>query len=93
MDDVLLVCATETTTDDDIAAFAEAAEPGARPMSLARRRPAHPPRTDRRAAAGHRDGHGLVQDEPLIFELGGWDKTGVDLPTRPRRSTPRTSPA
>ncbi len=24
-------------------------------------------------------GHGLVQDEPLIFELGGWDKTGVDL--------------
>ncbi len=25
-------------------------------------------------------GHGLVQDEPLIFELGGWTKTGVDLP-------------
>jgi len=25
-------------------------------------------------------GHGLVQDEPLIFELGGWDQTGVDLP-------------
>ena len=25
-------------------------------------------------------GHGLVQDEPLIFELGGWSKTGVDLP-------------
>jgi glycine dehydrogenase subunit 2 len=23
---------------------------------------------------------GLVQDEPLIFELGGWEKTGVDLP-------------
>ena len=22
---------------------------------------------------------GLVQDEPLIFELGGWDKTGVDI--------------
>jgi glycine dehydrogenase subunit 2 len=22
---------------------------------------------------------GLVQSEPLIFELGGWDKTGVDL--------------
>jgi glycine dehydrogenase subunit 2 len=22
----------------------------------------------------------LLQDEPLIFELGGWDKTGVDLP-------------
>jgi glycine dehydrogenase subunit 2 len=30
------------------------------------------------APAGH--GHGLTQDEPLIFELGGWDKTGVDLP-------------
>jgi len=24
-------------------------------------------------------GRGLLQDEPLIFELGGWDKTGVDL--------------
>jgi len=22
---------------------------------------------------------GLLQDEPLIFELGGWDKTGVDF--------------
>jgi glycine dehydrogenase subunit 2 len=25
-------------------------------------------------------GRGLLQDEPLIFELGGWEKTGVDLP-------------
>ena len=25
-------------------------------------------------------GRGLLQDEPLIFELGGWDKTGVDFP-------------
>jgi len=25
-------------------------------------------------------GRGLLQDEPLIFELGGWNKTGVDLP-------------
>ena len=25
-------------------------------------------------------GHGLQQDEPLIFELGGWEKTGVDMP-------------
>jgi glycine dehydrogenase subunit 2 len=32
------------------------------------------------APAGEVQGHGLVQDEPLIFELGGWDKTGVDLP-------------
>ncbi|MDZ4319543.1 MAG: aminomethyl-transferring glycine dehydrogenase subunit GcvPB, partial [Phenylobacterium sp.] len=24
-------------------------------------------------------GRGLLQDEALIFELGGWDKTGVDL--------------
>jgi glycine dehydrogenase subunit 2 len=23
---------------------------------------------------------GLLQDEPLLFELGGWDKTGVDFP-------------
>src|SRR5204863_8201779 len=26
-------------------------------------------------------GRGLLQDEPLIFELAGRDKTGVDLPT------------
>ncbi|HLI65147.1 MAG TPA: aminomethyl-transferring glycine dehydrogenase subunit GcvPB [Caulobacteraceae bacterium] len=25
-------------------------------------------------------GRGLLQDEALIFELGGWEKTGVDLP-------------
>ncbi|MFI4975278.1 MAG: aminomethyl-transferring glycine dehydrogenase subunit GcvPB [Caulobacterales bacterium] len=25
-------------------------------------------------------GGALMQDEPLIFELGGWDRTGVDLP-------------
>jgi glycine dehydrogenase subunit 2 len=25
-------------------------------------------------------GRGLLQDEPLLFELDGWDKTGVDLP-------------
>ncbi|HEX5377250.1 MAG TPA: aminomethyl-transferring glycine dehydrogenase subunit GcvPB, partial [Phenylobacterium sp.] len=33
--------------------------------------------------AGHTSltgGRGLLQDEPLIFELGGWTKTGVDLP-------------
>jgi glycine dehydrogenase subunit 2 len=24
-------------------------------------------------------GRGLLQPEPLLFELGGWDKTGVDL--------------
>jgi len=27
---------------------------------------------------------GLLQDEALIFELGGWDKTGVDLPEADR---------
>ncbi|HVN00518.1 MAG TPA: aminomethyl-transferring glycine dehydrogenase subunit GcvPB [Caulobacteraceae bacterium] len=31
-------------------------------------------------AAPDVEGHGLVQDELLIFELGGWAKTGVDLP-------------
>ncbi len=29
-------------------------------------------------------GRGLLQDEALIFELGGWDKTGVDLPAADR---------
>jgi glycine dehydrogenase subunit 2 len=27
-----------------------------------------------------RQDHGLLQDEPMIFELGGWTKSGVDLP-------------
>jgi glycine dehydrogenase subunit 2 len=31
-------------------------------------------------SAGDHPGRGLLQDEPLIFELGGWEKTGVDLP-------------
>jgi glycine dehydrogenase subunit 2 len=34
--------------------------------------------SDRPAHTGA--GRGLLQDEPLIFELGGWTKTGVDLP-------------
>ena len=29
-------------------------------------------------------GRGLLQDEPLIFELGGWEKTGVDFPAETR---------
>jgi glycine dehydrogenase subunit 2 len=32
------------------------------------------------AAGASRPGRGLLQDEALIFELGGWDKTGVDFP-------------
>jgi len=44
-----------------------------------------PTRPDASAAGGtgHASltgGRGLLQDEPLIFELGGWEKTGVDLP-------------
>jgi glycine dehydrogenase subunit 2 len=45
-----------------------------------------PTRPDSASAAvdGHASltgGRGLLQDEPLLFELGGWDKTGVDLDT------------
>jgi glycine dehydrogenase subunit 2 len=29
-------------------------------------------------------GRGLLQDEPLIFELDGWSKTGLDLPAPSR---------
>ncbi|MDX9997736.1 MAG: aminomethyl-transferring glycine dehydrogenase subunit GcvPB [Phenylobacterium sp.] len=42
-----------------------------------------PTRPEAAATQGHASltgGRGLLQDEPLIFELGGWDKTGVDLP-------------
>jgi glycine dehydrogenase subunit 2 len=33
---------------------------------------------------GAHPGRGLLQDEPLIFELGGWEKTGVDFPDEAR---------
>ncbi len=39
---------------------------------------AHAPfQTPARSLTG---GRGLLQDEPLLFERDGWDKTGVDLP-------------
>jgi glycine dehydrogenase subunit 2 len=38
-----------------------------------------------------RPGRGLLQDEPLIFELGGWEKTGVDLPEIPAGADVDTS--
>jgi glycine dehydrogenase subunit 2 len=44
-------------------------------------RPTQPAETA--SAGGHASltgARGLLQDEPLIFELGGWAKTGVDLP-------------
>ena len=43
-------------------------------------RPTRPEDTDAAAQASLMGGRGLLQDEPLLFELGGWDKTGVDLP-------------
>jgi glycine dehydrogenase subunit 2 len=46
-------------------------------------RPTRPEAPNAGAAGGHASltgGRGLLQDEPLLFELGGWDKTGVDLP-------------
>ncbi|MDB5481354.1 MAG: gcvP [Caulobacteraceae bacterium] len=33
------------------------------------------------AQEGPPPGRGLLQDEPLIFEVGGWGKTGVDFET------------
>ncbi|CAN5228220.1 aminomethyl-transferring glycine dehydrogenase subunit GcvPB [soil metagenome] len=30
---------------------------------------------------------GLLQDEPLLFEVGGWAKTGVDLPEPPAETS------
>jgi glycine dehydrogenase subunit 2 len=43
-------------------------------------RPTRPVVDIEAVSAAGREGHGLVQDEPLIFELGGWAQTGVDLP-------------
>ncbi len=43
-------------------------------------RPTRPGETTADKPATLTGGRGLLQDEALIFELGGWDKTGVDLP-------------
>jgi glycine dehydrogenase subunit 2 len=43
-------------------------------------RPTRPHEITDQTPATLTGGRGLLQDEPLIFELGGWDKTGVDLP-------------
>ncbi|MFN4177535.1 aminomethyl-transferring glycine dehydrogenase subunit GcvPB [Phenylobacterium sp.] len=43
-------------------------------------RPTRPEGDVTASAASLTGGRGLLQDEALIFELGGWDKTGVDLP-------------
>jgi glycine dehydrogenase subunit 2 len=54
-------------------------------------RPESEPGSGASPAASLTGGRGLMQDEPLIFELAGddpalWDKTGVDLPTDPEVS-------
>jgi len=43
-------------------------------------RPTRPEASSSEDRATLTGGRGLLQDEPLIFELGGWRKTGVDLP-------------
>ena len=43
-------------------------------------RPTRPAADDAPPSASLTGARGLLQDEPLIFELGGWSKTGVDLP-------------
>ena len=43
-------------------------------------RPTRPNETTLAPPAPRFGPKGLLQDEPLIFELDGWDRTGVDLP-------------
>ena len=43
-------------------------------------RPTRPNETSATPPAPRIGPKGLLQDEPLIFELDGWDRTGVDLP-------------
>ena len=43
-------------------------------------RPTQPQAADPQGHTSLTGARGLLQDEPLLFELGGWDKTGVDLP-------------
>jgi glycine dehydrogenase subunit 2 len=42
-------------------------------------RPTTPQAANSEGHASLTGGRGLLQDEALIFEMGGWDKTGVDL--------------
>ena len=43
-------------------------------------RPTRPETAANAAPKSVTGGRGLLQDEPLLFERDGWDKTGVDLP-------------
>jgi glycine dehydrogenase subunit 2 len=42
-------------------------------------RPTGPGTSSTQGHASLTGARGLLQDEPLLFELGGWDKTGVDF--------------
>ena len=71
LDDVLLVCATETTSRDDIDALAQALAEELARMTMQTRRPRHPRRNSSpKTAPKLTSGGGLLQDEPLIFERG-----------------------
>ena len=82
---LLLVAATETKTDDDIAAFDAALQGGAE-MSA----PTQTRRTARvRTISGNR---GLQIEEPLIFEQGMPGRSGVDLPATAAAQGPPRRP-
>ena len=81
--DLLIVAATEINTDDDIAT----PTPRALTEVLLMHEPAGPPDAARRqpppSAGDDLTGNAAsLIEEPLIFEIGGTDATGVDLPSR-----------
>ncbi len=85
LDDLLIVAATEVNTDEDRAAFVGRADGGAVMLNRQGRPTAAPATALRSEAHGRRSpatftGNRALQiEEPLIFEIGRHETTGVDL--------------
>ena len=90
VDDLLLLAATETTTDARHGAAGRRPArrccdgPVARPFARPRRRAAADATADAAAPATFTGNRALQIEEPLIFEMGQPGRCGVDLPEPPK---------
>ena len=86
LDDCIVVASTEVNSDDDRAAYARrpgrmpaVALPKDRPSMNSQGRPTRPETAEAAARGTFTGNRALDMEEPLIFEAGRFDATGVDL--------------
>ena len=79
LDDLILVATTEVNTEADRAAFVASAWKESVMLMLEQTRRVVEPLDDDRTPATFTGNRGLDQEEPLIFEIGRPEATGVDL--------------